>query len=90
MVSRPPPDITHCVAASSVPSYFTNFTNLLTVCFQREFREICISFGWQRNGTSAAAADADEAGDSGGTVGGDGGNGDVEPSFMGVSIAGLS
>ena len=70
--------------------YFpTLLTNLLTTFFQREFREICISFGWQRNGTSAAAGDADDAG-GGGTGGGDGGSGEVEPSFMGVSIAGLS
>ena len=70
--------------------YFpTLLTYLLTTFFQREFREICISFGWQRNGTSAAAGDADDAG-GGGTGGGDGGSGEVEPSFMGVSITGLS
>ena len=72
------------------PPLLPNVTNLLlTTFFQREFREICISFGWQRNGTSAAAGDADDAG-GGGTGGGDGGSGEVEPSFMGVSIAGLS
>ena len=46
--------------------YFpTLLTYLLTTFFQREFREICISFGWQRNGTSAAAGDADDAGGGG-------------------------
>ena len=64
-------------------------TYLLTHFFQREFREICISFGWQRNGTFATAGDAGEAGDII-TADGDGGNGEAEPVFMGVNIEGFS
>ena len=44
--------------------------------FQREFRQICISFGWQANGTAAATAGTN----------GDHGDGEAEPTFMGVSI----
>ena len=48
--------------------------------FQREFRQICISFGWQANGTAAATA---------GTSG-DHGEGEAEPTFMGVSMEDFS